>query len=87
MKHAYEFVQISAFTMNDQLFFYGISDATESGQRHVDMAYPRLEWKGVAETQSVHPIPSASGGEADGTCLYRFLPPFGRFDDVINRTL
>ena len=30
MKHAYEFVQISAFTMNDQLFFYGISDATES---------------------------------------------------------
>ena len=27
--HAYEFVQISGFTMKDQVYFYAISDATE----------------------------------------------------------
>ena len=50
--HAYEFVQISGFTMKDQVYFYAISDATEPIQ-NVTMTLRLISWSGeVVRTES-----------------------------------
>lgn len=52
MMHAYEFVQISGFTMKDQVYFYAISDATEPIQ-NVTMTWRIISWSGeVVRTET-----------------------------------
>ena len=43
--HAYEFVQISGFTMNDDVYFYAINDATEA-INNVTMTIKIIDWRG-----------------------------------------
>ena len=50
--HAYEFVQISGFTMKDQVYFYAINDATEPIQ-NVTMTLRWIRWSGeIVRTES-----------------------------------
>ena len=46
MKHAYEPVQISGFTMSGQVYFYAISDAVEPIE-NVTMTLAVYDWLGT----------------------------------------
>ena len=89
MKHAYEPVQISAFTMKDKVYFYSISDALEPIQ-NITLSIKFYTWLGKQvheETRQISMKPLSSHRLFDEVSITDFLAPYKKEEIVVEYSI
>lgn len=89
MKHAYEPVQISGFTMKDQVYFYAISDAVEPIE-NVTLTLTHYKWSGEKvheEKRIISMQPLSANRLFDEVPIETFVAPYHKEDVLIEYSI